>query len=486
MTAFQGLLADDPHDAELVASVHPARWQAPAPAPRYNLVVVGAGTAGLVCAAGAAALGARVALVERELMGGDCLNYGCVPSKALIHEARIAHTTGRSADFAALMARLRARRAHIGHHDSAERFRGLGVDVFLGHARFTACDRLDVGGATLRFARAVIATGARAARLPVPGLGDVGYLTNETVFALTARPRRLAVIGAGPIGCELAQAFRRLGAEVTVVALDPRVLPKDDPDAAALVHRRLESEGVRLVLGTRLARVERRGPDKVIVHDRGEVIGDEILVAAGRQPNVENLGLETAGVAHGKTGITVDDRLRTSNRRIYASGDVCSRFQFTHAADAMSRIVLRNALFFGRARASALVIPWASYTDPEVAHVGVSADEARDQGLATLTVEMGEVDRAFLEDDPDGFARVHVDRKGRIRGATIVTRGAGDLIGEVSLAMTHGLGLPALSSTIHPYPTRAEVLRKLGDAYQRTRLTPGLRRWFARFLGWRR
>lgn len=338
----------------------------------------------------------------------------------------------------------------------------------------------------------MIATGARASDVPVPGLAEAGYLTNETVFSLIELPKRLVVIGAGPIGCELAQAFRRLGARVTIVALDDRVLPREDPDASALLKARLEQEGVTLALGARLLRVERKGDGRRVVFDRGhgeeEAVGDEILVAAGRRPNVEGLGLEATGVAYDRRGVQVDDRLRTTSRRIYAAGDVCSRYQFTHAADAMSRIVLQNALFFGRKKASALVIPWCTYTDPEIAHVGLYESEARERGLdvKTFTVPLSDVDRAVLDGDDDGFARVHADRKGRILGATLVSRHAGESIGEMVLAMTHGLRLPALAQAIHPYPTQAEAWKRLGDAYQRTRLTPGARSFLERILSWRR
>ena len=483
----------DVADAALLDSVRPSAWINPTAGGRYNLVVLGGGTAGLVSAVGAASLGARVALIERHWLGGDCLNTGCVPSKAVIRAARAAHDA-RSAtdygirigtvevDFAAAMARMRRLRAGIAPHDSAARLAGLGIDVFLGDARFVGRDVVDVGGQRLRFARAVIATGARAATPAVPGLAEAGYLTNETVFALTARPARLVVVGGGPIGCELAQAFRRLGSEVVIVDRDEHLLSRDDRDAGALVRDRLVAEGVELVLGAAIVRVER---DRTLIVDRGRgeerVRADQILVATGRTANVADLGLDAAGIVATARGIEVNDHLRTANRRVFAAGDVASRFQFTHAADAMARIVLQNALFFGRKRVSALTIPWCTYTDPEVAHVGISAeDAAKRDDILTLTVPLTEVDRAVLDGETDGFARVHADRKGRILGATLVSRHAGETIGELALAMTHGLRLGALASTIHPYPTQAEAVRKLGDAYQRTRLTPRVRRLF----GW--
>ena len=498
------LIESDPHDQALLDHVHPAAWKNPAPAARYDLVVVGAGTAGLVSALGAAGLGARVALVERAFLGGDCLNHGCVPSKGVIRASRAVYdaresgafgvetTTPPQANFSTAMARMRRLRAAIAHNDSAARATSLGVDVFLGDGRFVGPDALEVDGATLRFKRAVIASGARASAPPIPGLAEAGFRTNETIFTLTSLPRRLGVLGAGPIGCELAQAFRRFGAEVTIVAADPRVLPREDPDASAVLQRQLEREGVRLVLGGKLTRVERRGEERVLVVEQDgatvPVVCDELLVAIGRAPNVEGLGLEAAGVVVDRSGVVVDDRLRTANPRIYAAGDVCSAFKFTHAADAMARIVLRNAFFFGRGKASALVIPWATYTDPEIAHVGLSAAEARAVGdrVRTLTVPFADVDRAILDGEPEGFARIHVDaRSGRLLGATAVARHAGEMIGEPTLAIGRGLTAADLSTTIHPYPTQAEVWRKLGDAWQRTRLTPRAKRILSTLIEWR-
>ena len=496
-------LPDDDHNRALIAAVHPADWQNPTPRGRYNLVVIGGGTAGLVSAVGAASLGARVALVERHLLGGDCLNYGCVPSKALIragqaaHDVRTASALGVFAstvrgDFPAAMERMRRLRARIAPHDSAARLAGLGIDVFLGEGQFGASNAVEVDGQRLGFARAVIATGARAAVPAIEGLAELGYLTNESVFSLTELPRRLVVVGAGPIGCELAQAFRRLGSEVTIVDRSTQLLPREDPDAAAVIAARFAAEGIEVVLGATLVRAERRQNGKAILYHRGgepgEVVGDAILIAIGRTPNLERLGLQAAGIDATERGVKVDDRLRTTNRRVFAAGDVASRYQFTHAADAMARIVLQNALFFGRKRASGLVIPWCTYTDPEIAHVGLYAHEAEERGLAftTLTVPIASVDRAILDGDTEGFARAHVDRKGRILGITLVSRHAGESVGEAVLAMTHRLRIGALARAIHPYPTQAEALKKLGDAFQRTRLTPRVRGIFERLLRWRR
>ncbi len=502
---FPLILPDDEHNRALVSHVHPHNWQNPRVSGRYNLVVLGAGTAGLVCAVGAAGLGARVALVERHLLGGDCLNYGCVPSKALIRCARAAHAVRHAevfgvrvggpveVDFAAIMERMRRLRARISHHDSAERLQSLGVDLFLGEARFTSPDTVAVGGQTLPFARAVIATGARAAPLELPGLEAGASLTNETVFTLTRLPPRLAVIGAGPIGCELGQVFARLGSTVHLINRSDRLLGKEEPLVSEVLRRQFEREGIILHLGVLPLRVEptERGTKLVLgtENEQHAVIVDAILLAVGRLPNVEGLGLPEAEVQYDHLGVRVDDFLRTSNRRIYAAGDICSSYKFTHAADAMARLVLRNALFHGRSRASNLIIPRCTYTDPEIAHVGLTAEEARQQGLEvrTFQVPLTEIDRAILEDDTEGFALIHVHkRKDRILGATLVAAHAGEMIGEIVLAMGARLGLATLSGTIHPYPTEAEAVKRIGDAYQKTRLTPWIAWCFRKFLRWQR
>jgi pyruvate/2-oxoglutarate dehydrogenase complex dihydrolipoamide dehydrogenase (E3) component len=505
MTKYTGLQPWDEHNQRLTSLVHPDDWKNPRPQARYNLVIIGAGTAGLVCAAGAAGLGAKVALVERAYLGGDCLNFGCVPSKALLAAARAAAAVrdagelgvhvppGTRVDFAQVMERMRRLRASIAPNDSALRFRDLGVDVFLGTARFTDAQTVEVDGARLAFAKAVIATGARAAAPPVEGLENVPYLTNETVFSLTSLPRRLAVMGAGPIGCEMAQAFARFGCEVILIGSARGILPREDRDAAAFVHEALLRDGVKILTCGKSVKVSgSAGAIRLTASGRdGECdeVVDQLLVAAGRKPNVEGLGLEDAGVASSGKGVQVDEYLRTSNPRIFAAGDVCSAYQFTHAADFMARTVLRNALFKGRAKVSKLVIPWCTYTDPEVAHVGMTAVDAAEKGVAieTFTRDLHEVDRAILEGRTRGMVRVHV-RKGtdKIVGATIVAAHAGDMISEITLAMTSGLGLGSIASTIHPYPTQAEAIRQTGDMFNRTRLTPLVKWLFARWLAWSR
>ncbi len=490
----------DEHNRSLADHVHPPAWKNPeAPSTPYHLVVIGAGTAGLVTAAGAAGLGARVALVERSLMGGDCLNVGCVPSKALIRSARAAFDAREatkfgvevgdvSVDFGAVMERMRRLRSGIAPHDSAARFRDLGIDVFIGQATFATSEAVEVDGKLLPFKKAVIATGARAAAPPIPGLAEAGYVTNETLFSLTELPKRLAVVGAGPIGCEMAQSFARFGAEVHLIEMAPQILVREDKDAAEIVANALVRDGIRVHTSAALQGVSRRGAEKVLElevdGELRELVVDEILVGVGRKPNVDGLGLEQVGVEHDRTGVLVDDFMRTKNPRIFAAGDIASVHKFTHTADAQARIVIQNALFavgpLGRAKYSALTIPWVTYTDPEVAHVGLYEGDAAERGIAVDTFELalGDVDRAILDGDDEGLLKVHVKKgTGEIVGATLVARHAGEMISEVGLAMTSGAGMKGLAGTIHPYPTQAEVFRKAGDAFNRTRLTPTAKRF---------
>lgn len=499
------LKPDGESDSILAGHVHPSGWKNPEPAQMYNLVVIGGGTAGLVTAAGAAGLGAKVALVERGNLGGDCLNTGCVPSKALLRAARAAYDvrdSGRfgtrclcaETDFPEIMERMRRLRAELAVHDSAERFKSLGVDVFFGDARFVSPREVAVAEHRLRFHRAAICTGGRPAVPPIPGLVDAGFLTSDTFFSTKELPPRLAVIGGGPIGCELAQACTRFGSRVTVIEAGSRLLGREDTDAAEIIRRIFISEGTTAHLEASVKAVSREGLAKTISFSlKGEahqVEVDEILVAAGRLPNVDGLDLEAAGVSYDPArGVTVDERLRTTNSRVYAAGDVCSRYKFTHTADAQARILIENSLFFGRKKASALVIPWCTYTDPEVAHVGMYEQDAREKGIAvtTVTIPLADVDRAVLEGEEAGFFRVHL-KKGsdKILGATIVARHAGEMIGEPALAITAGLGLSAIGGTIHPYPTIAEAARKAADAWNKTRLTATVRRILDVWLRWQR
>lgn len=506
MTEPITILPDTPENRELSDNVHPADWCNPQPTGRYNLVVIGAGTAGLVCAAGAAGLGARVALIERHLMGGDCLNVGCVPSKAILRAARALFDARRSEqfgveggeqlsfDFGTAMERMRRLRAGISRHDSARRFRDeLGVDVFIGEGRFVGNDCVEVDDRKLFFRKAAICSGARAAAPPIAGLTEAGYFTNETIFSLTELPPRLAVIGAGPIGCELAQAFARFGSQVTLIEMGDQILGREDRDAATTIQDALIRDRIELCLGVKILAVERQADEKLLRLERDgqtmKVAVDAILVGVGRAPNLEGLELEKAGVRHDKSGVIVSNTLQTSNPNIYAAGDICFPYKFTHTADALARILIANALFKGRQSTSNLTIPWCTYTDPEIAHVGMYEQDAVQKGMAvtTLTVPLADVDRAVLDGETGGFARVHL-KKGsdRILGATIVARHAGEMINEFSVAITNGLGLAAIAKTIHPYPTQAEVIKRLADAHNRTRLTPFVKKLFSGWLKWQR
>jgi pyruvate/2-oxoglutarate dehydrogenase complex dihydrolipoamide dehydrogenase (E3) component len=488
----------DEYNQKLVNHVHPPDWKNPRPKDVYDLVVIGAGTAGLVAAKGAGGLdiGLNVALIERHLMGGDCLNVGCVPSKAVIRSSRVAAHMRETesfgvrspkqvdVDFAAVMRRMRRVRSQISPVDSPMSAQKVGVDVFLGDGSFVDDHTITVAGSTLRFKKAVIATGARAVSPSIPGLADAGYLTNETVFNLTERPRRLAVIGGGPIGCELAQAFHRLGSEVILFERSNHVLRREDADAAEIVQNTFVHEGIQLVLNASLQRVEKTSEGKRIIFTsngkENSLVVDDILVGAGRAPNVEGLNLEAAGVNYDpRRGVIVDDHLQTSNKRIFAAGDICMNWKFTHAADAAARIVLKNAFFspfgFGKSKLSDLVMPWATYTDPEIAHVGLYEHEAQEKGINvnTIKIPFHDVDRAIADGEEEGFVKIlHKQGSDEIVGATIVARHAGDMISELTTAIVGGLGLSKLSTVIHPYPTQAEAIKKAADGYRRTLLTP--------------
>jgi pyruvate/2-oxoglutarate dehydrogenase complex dihydrolipoamide dehydrogenase (E3) component len=495
---------DDRFHRALLDKVHPPGWRNPSPAERYNLVVIGAGPGGLTAAHEAAALGAKVALIERDLIGGDRLNVGCVPSKALIRTARLyaemrdaenfgARVPGNiGIDFATVMERMRRVQAHLGRAASAQRLSEAGVDVYFGAARFAGADSVAVGGQVLRFRKALIATGARPMTPPIPGLAEAGYLTNENVFNLTECPRRLLVLGGGQLGCELAQAFRRFGSQVVIAQDDPMFLAKEERDAAQILSEALARDGVEIHLNTAVVAVRMEGGVKIVDlvsdGDKFSASVDEILAGIGRAPNVESLALEVAGVHYDTdTGIHVDDFLQTSNPRIYAAGDVCLEHKFTHAAEASARIAVRNALFLGRKRLSALTIPWCTYTDPEIAHVGLYVREAREQGIPvrTFTILMHDVDRAVTDGEEEGFVKIHVkEGSDRILGATVVARHAGEMINGLSLAISSKIGLREFARVIHTYPTQAEAIKMAADAYNRTRLTPMLKSLSKRWLAW--
>jgi pyruvate/2-oxoglutarate dehydrogenase complex dihydrolipoamide dehydrogenase (E3) component len=501
------VLPNDRFNRELVANVRPPNWKNPEAADRYNLVVIGAGPAGLVTASVAAGLGAKVALIERDLMGGDCLNFGCIPSKSVVRTARAWASIDEGAEFGLeiperitrrfdiAMERMRKLRSKISNMDSAKRYADLGVDVFIGEGRFVGQDAIDVSGTTLRFSRAAICTGSRASMPSIEGLAKINFLNNETVFSLTSLPHRLAVIGAGPVGCELAQSFARFGSQVTLFEQASHILPKEDIDASTVVQTQMAKDGISFVFDSVIKEVDQLGSETLVRFSVGteerELNVDKILVSVGRIPNVECLGLDVARVSFDKTGVIVNPYLQTSNPKVFAAGDVCFPFKFTHAADAMAQIVIKNTLFphpfgLGMASTESLIIPWCIYTEPEIAHVGMYATDAITKGIniETFTQNFNEIDRAILDGKEEGFARIHVKRgTDEIIGATIVGNDAGNIISEVTLAMESGSGLGAIGSTIHPYPTQAEVLRKTANKLRRARFSKWqkslLNHWFA-------
>ena len=468
----------------------------------YNVVVIGGGTAGLVSAAGTAGLGGRVALVERNKMGGDCLNFGCVPSKALISSARLIERirhgekwglakTNPSFEFMDVFARMRDLRAEIAPNDSQERFESLGVDVFRGQAVFHSRDEVAVGEVSLRARNFVIATGTHATIPAIEGMDSVPYFTNETIFdELKSKPTSLVILGGGPIGCELGQAFSRLGVKVTILQSASRLLPREDPDVSGFVAATFQRDGIRVLTNARAHAVRKTqdGVDLTVTHGgsaEATVSGSILLICAGRSPNLKDLALENAGVRFSKKGVQVNEYLQTSNPHIYAAGDVAGPFLFTHMADAQARVVVRNIVMpfqLLRQKIDYSVVPWCTYIDPEVATVGLTESAAQKMNVAcdVFVQKFSAVDRAVVEREEAGFAKVVVAKgSDRILGVTLVGANAGDLVHEFVLAMKYRIGLGKIAAAIHAYPTLAEIARKMGDQYNKTRLTPTARKIFS-------
>jgi pyruvate/2-oxoglutarate dehydrogenase complex dihydrolipoamide dehydrogenase (E3) component len=494
---------EDAYDRELIANVRPPDWRNPLPRNPYQLLVIGAGPAGLMAARTAAMLGARVALIERERLGGDSLNHASVPTKTIIRTSRTyADMTGAAqfgaeapaniqVNFAMAMDRIRRIRALISRRHSAARLTKMGIDLFFGSARFTAPDTIEVDNVCLRFKKAMIATGSRPKPVDIPGLPECGYMHAADAFKLTALPHSILVIGGGPGGCEGAQMFARLGARTIIVMTEPLFLPKEERDAAHMVSDALARDGVEIHLNTRAAAVRVEGGRKVVdlVNDGdvSTITVDSVFVGTGRDPVLDGLDLEKAGVISSpETGIQVDDFLQTTNPKVYAAGDVCLEHKFTTAAHASGRLVVRNALFPVRRRMSALTIPWCTYTDPEIAHVGLYVKQARERDIPvkTFTVPMHDVDRAVIDSEDGGFVKLHIrDGSDRILGATIVARHAGEMINEMSLAMVAGIGLKKLARVVRAYPTQAEAVSMAADNYNETRLTAWHRRLLRMWWG---
>lgn len=452
-----------------------------------DICIIGAGSGGLSVAAGAVQMGASVVLIEKGKMGGDCLNTGCVPSKALIAAAHAAHAVRDGKHFGVHSPEpdIRFKEVHdhvhrvigtIEPHDSVERFEGLGVHVIKATARFLDPGTVEAGGERIKARRFVIATGSRAAVPPVPGLTEAGYLTNENVFELTERPEHLIVIGGGPIGIELAQSFRRLGSRVTVIEKFG-ILARDEPEAVEVVRAALKRDGVILIEKVGVSEVKRAGDIVTVTLDGDSeigrtVAGSHVLVAAGRRPNIENLGLEEAGVVFTPKGITVDARLITSNRKTFAIGDVSGGPQFTHIAGYHAGIVIRNALFGLPAKVNYAALPWVTYADPELSHAGLTEADARKAGheVQVLTWSFAVNDRAQAERATEGLAKVILGRKGNILGATIVGPRAGELIGTWGLAISAGLKIGAVASAVLPYPTLSEISKRVAGSYYTPKL----------------
>ncbi|MEN8259205.1 MAG: FAD-dependent oxidoreductase [Pseudomonadota bacterium] len=469
----------------------------------FDIGIIGGGAAGLVVAAGAATLGAKAVMVEKNALGGDCLYYGCVPSKTLLHSAKTAHIHRSSGRFGipptepniklgVVMDRVQEVIRTIEPNDSPERFRAMGVNVIFGEGRFIDTRTFDVAGVKLNARKFVLATGTRPAVPPIEGIETVPYLTNETVFSLRENVSELIVVGAGPIGCEMAQAFARLGTRVHVVDIAPQILIKEDADMADVVQASLRRDGVQLYLGHTFVRVEgKEGDIRVLLMDRDrreiELHGSHLLVAAGRKPNLENLGLEKAGVGLENGRLISDKRLRTTNKNIYACGDVVGPYLFTHMAEHHAGVVLRNALFHFPAHVESRVIPWCTYTDPELARVGLSETEARQLGIdyRIYTFPFADVDRAIAEGETSGMAKIIASPRGRLLGAAIVGPHAGELIHEYVLALAKGMKLSDLSSIIHIYPTLAQINRRAADQRLKEALTPARRKWIKRLFGLR-
>ena len=463
----------------------------------YDLVAIGGGTGGLVTAAGAAYLGMNPAIVEKHALGGDCLWTGCVPSKALIASARLARQMDRAAglglipngarhDFRAVMERMRAARATVAHHDDPERFRDMGVAVHFGAARFLDPNTVEVEGeGTLRAKRFVVATGAVAAIPPIPGLAEADYWTYETVFDENELPDSIAIMGGGPIGVEFAQVFARLGSKVTILEMMPSILIREDPDVAAFMHNLLEAEGIDIRAGAAVSTVRAENGRAVVeTNDGGSLTVDRLFVATGRRPCTDGMDLDTAGIRTERGAVIVDSHLRTTSKSAWGVGDVTGALQFTHVAEQMAKVALRNSVLPAKTKIRYDSVPWVTFTDPEVAHVGMSEAEAADAGGTTYRYEMDDLDRAIVDGSAVGFVKISADRKGKVIGATIVAHGAGDLLMPLVLAKQHGLSLSKVNGAIYPYPTMVEGVKRASGEYMRSRLDTAGGRTLKRIVKW--
>ncbi len=466
---------------------------------RADICIIGGGSAGLSVAAGAAQLGAKVVLLERAKMGGDCLNYGCVPSKALLAAGKAAKAARKAAafgvnlgepdiDFAAVEAHVKDVIGQIAPHDSVERFEGLGVTVVKEQGRFISPTAVQAGAQTIRAKRFVVATGSSAFVPPIPGIDQVDYLTNESIFDLKQRPEHLIVLGGGPIGCEMAQAHAMLGCKVTLVEMFS-IMPKDEPEAVAVVRQSLEDDGITLHEHAKASAVEvRQGGGLAVTIEKGgqslTIEGSHLLVATGRMANLQGLGLEEAGIEYDRRGIKVGANLRSTNRRVFALGDVAGGPQFTHVAGYHASIFVRQVLFKQAAKVDYSALPWVSYTEPELAQVGLTEAMAEEQGLSVKAVrwDFSEMDRAVAERAKSGFVKILVNKQGRVVGATIVGKGAGELLQPWALAIATKMKLATMAGHIAPYPTFSEINKRVAGAYFTPRLFSKSTQRLVRFL----
>ena len=520
-THIQEILVDE-HNAELLDCVRPIRWQDPEPEPMYNMVAIGAGAGGLVTALGVAGVGGKSAICEKNLFGGDCLNTGCVPSKALISAAKHVHNVRQGSkygitcagefkvDFQKVMESIRKKRATIGHHDACDRFiKDYGIDIFLGHAKFIDQNTIECNGKKLKFARAVIASGGRPYVPIIPGIENVYYYTSENIFNIVTRPQNIVIIGGGPIGAELGQSFQRLGCKVTFLLKSSRFLNKEDPDAAKIVKNKLEKEGCTFYTNVKYNMIESSNDlsssppniqksSRCVIHllrtteSHNKTLSihcDILILACGRLPNVNGMNLEAAGVKFDeKRGIHIGETMRTSNSKIYAVGDCCQSQHFTHMADQMARTVIKNACFFGSGKYTEMVIPRVTYTDPELAQVGLNKIELAEQGIefSEYIYDFKESDRAICDDDLQGFIKFYtVKNTPTILGCVIVCARAGEMIGEAALAMSNKLTLSHIYNTVHPYPTYSESFRAAAGKWANTKLTTNAKVMLRKLLKFR-
>ncbi|MBM7558261.1 pyruvate/2-oxoglutarate dehydrogenase complex dihydrolipoamide dehydrogenase (E3) component [Marinitoga litoralis] len=447
-------------------NIKPKDWINPKPKKIYDLIIIGAGTAGLVSAAGAANLGASVAIIEERYFGGDCLNYGCVPSKGLIEYSKKMKVLKefkfpvKEEYFKDAMSEMRKKRSIISENDSVHRFKKMGVDIFWGKGYFNSENSIICDNVELFFKKAIIATGTRPFVPKIPGLKR--FLTNETIFDLNYLPKKILILGGGPIGCELGQVFNNFGSKVTILEKNDRLLHKEDAEASKILMNKFIEEGINIETNVSLEKIE----ENIAILSNGKKIEfDEILMSVGRLPNTD-INLEKAGIEYNERGILVNDYLRTTNKKVYAAGDIAFKYKFTHTADFTARIALQNALFFGKKKASKLIIPWCIYTSPEIAHVGEYENEYTD----VIRLDFKENDRSILSNN-EGFLKV-IMRGNKIIGATIVHNFAGEMINELSVAIKNNISLSKLSSVIHPYPTNSDLIRRAGDKYNSKKLTP--------------